>query len=542
MSPVSEGLKRRFDNFISETNDRQFFFGLAEYLQFINKVKGLKLIVENVKKDEGLKREEDKLEYVKLLAEEELRETKSKVLGIIEEIRNNKEPIEVKRKKDFLVYGYLEVQKILKGLKPFEDRMAFSSIGKLGEVYHAMSEILTLLVICGYADEVKEWVEVSARNSKQVSAFKYGGRYRAYLKVKEDFERRRQVSIYEAWTKLNEIYFAVYDALAYRAKLISKKELVRLQHFDQLTSELDALWTRKLFSQANSYHLLNRENYSVFAKRVHIYLLEVLGKFSTREEGKTAAAIAQTPAIGKSEKNPYQSLIDVIDILLKKIEITPKNRLTGNQIKIHVSETTLPQSILGIEELAQILGKLKESGCIGTTFKDNGVVSLNVKMPNDKGGVDQYGSTFSIFEPKKGLLIKERERWIAEGGGDGQPSIEQIERPYCIIEDKWGFLKFNKQGQKTKIGTTNSQSFKLLKSLTEPFGIAKSVDVVFEAIREGVKYKSKHGVYTSEIDKAQKVKLVGYAIKEVQKENKLRGRLVFKWGNLKEKIWLEYLG
>lgn len=119
---------------------------------------------------------------------------------------------------------------------------------------------------------------------------------------------------------------------------------------------------------------------------------------------------------------------------------------------------------------------------------------------------------------------------------------EQDKRPFCVIEGKWGFLKFNKQGQKVKIGTANSQSFKLLKSLTEPFGIAKSVDVVFEAIREGVKYKSKSGVYTSGIDKLQKIKLIEYAIKELQKGDKLQGKLAFKWDDMKAKIWLHYLG
>jgi len=119
---------------------------------------------------------------------------------------------------------------------------------------------------------------------------------------------------------------------------------------------------------------------------------------------------------------------------------------------------------------------------------------------------------------------------------------QQNIRPFCVIEGKWGFLKFSKQSQKVKIGGANSQPFKLLKCLTEPFGTAKSVDIVFETIRENVKQKSKSGVYTTGTDKAQKIKIIEYAIKELQKDNKLQGKLVFKWDDIKTKIWIEYLG
>jgi hypothetical protein len=129
-----------------------------------------------------------------------------------------------------------------------------------------------------------------------------------------------------------------------------------------------------------------------------------------------------------------------------------------------------------------------------------------------------------------------------ESAKDDSEIHGQDKRPFCVIEGKWGFLKFSKQGKKIKIGGTNSQSFKLLTSLTEPFGTAKSVDVVFEAIREGIKYKSKSGVYTSGIDRPQKITLIEYAIKELQKGDKLQGKLVFKWDDMKAKIWLQYLG
>jgi hypothetical protein len=115
-------------------------------------------------------------------------------------------------------------------------------------------------------------------------------------------------------------------------------------------------------------------------------------------------------------------------------------------------------------------------------------------------------------------------------------------RPYCEITKGWGYLKFSPKSQPIKIGKPNSQTFRLLQSLTEPFGIAKSVESVFEAIRENVKVKNKSGVYTGYTDKGQKLKLLSYAIKELQKDNKLQGKLEFKFDELKKRVWLDYTG
>jgi hypothetical protein len=124
------------------------------------------------------------------------------------------------------------------------------------------------------------------------------------------------------------------------------------------------------------------------------------------EETKTSATIPAIPS-NITGKNPYQALIDIIDILLIKIEITPKNRLTGNQIQIHISETSLPQNALGVEELTKILNTLKQSGSIADVNRSVGL--------------------FTISQPNKEILIKERERWVKKGGGEKQEQIQKIE-------------------------------------------------------------------------------------------------------------------
>ena len=97
-----------------------------------------------------------------------------------------------------------------------------------------------------------------------------------------------------------------------------------------------------------------------------------------------------------------------------------------------------------------------------------------------------------------------KEVWSQPNPTDVSRVQLQDKRTYCEVKGKLGFLKFNKQIAGVKIGSASAQPFKLLQCLTEPFGTAKTIDTIFEAIRENVKNKNKSGVYTSSIDKSQK--------------------------------------
>jgi hypothetical protein len=122
-----------------------------------------------------------------------------------------------------------------------------------------------------------------------------------------------------------------------------------------------------------------------------------------KDENKREQANIPNPVNGG--KNPYQNIIDIIDILLRKIEITPRNRLTG--LQLHVSETQLPQNTFGVQELQKILEALKEAGAIQA-------VARSVAM-------------FSVVEPDREALIKQREKWIQAGGNEVREVIQKIQ-------------------------------------------------------------------------------------------------------------------
>lgn len=107
--------------------------------------------------------------------------------------------------------------------------------------------------------------------------------------------------------------------------------------------------------------------------------------------------------------------------------------------------------------------------------------------------------------------------------------------PYTVTKDGWGYLKFGEHGKKKKIGKASSRHFKLLQTMLSPVGVSKTVESVFEAIRLP---KDKNDTHLSDWNTSatRKMKLIRYAIKELQKGNKLEGKIKFEFNDTKTQL------
>lgn len=125
---------------------------------------------------------------------------------------------------------------------------------------------------------------------------------------------------------------------------------------------------------------------------------------------------------------------------------------------------------------------------------------------------------------------------------EGKKKTQDGKKPFCIVENNWGYLKFDKYGEKIKIGTPKSRHFRLLECLLEPFGKAKTIEVVFDWIKL---LKDKKDSDLSGWDnykkKNRQIVIIQNAIKELQKGNKLRKKLAFEFDDIKTKIWIKSL-
>ena len=108
-------------------------------------------------------------------------------------------------------------------------------------------------------------------------------------------------------------------------------------------------------------------------------------------------------------------------------------------------------------------------------------------------------------------------------------------KPYCIVENGWGYLKFGKFGKKKKIGKPKSRPFHLLQCLLEPLETARTVDSVFEAIRLS-KDKDDSRLSGWNTSQTRKIEIIKNTIKELQKGNKLEGKIIFEFNEVNTKL------
>lgn len=176
--------------------------------------------------------------------------------------------------------------------------------------------------------------------------------------------------------------------------------------------------------------------------------------------------------------------------------------------------------------------------------KSHGAMKFSVSTPYDEYGEENIGSGAKIelnsekFEAVYLYLehIKQLKMADIEPGNRGQERKEQGSLPECIVEKGIGYLKFGKSGAKKKIGNVNSRPFRFLQATIEPLGVYKSVDAVFSAIWTE-KDTQDQALTNPAIAKARKVEIIkNSCIKELQKDNKLNGKIRFKFNTSKTQV------
>lgn len=100
--------------------------------------------------------------------------------------------------------------------------------------------------------------------------------------------------------------------------------------------------------------------------------------------------------------------------------------------------------------------------------------------------------------------------------------------PKCFIKEGVGFLKIT--GKKIKIGKEGTRKFKLLNCLCNPFGVAKTLETIFDAARlpkDGMD-SALLGAYRSTIRKQQIVENTFGEIQEIMRKAKMPDTLRLK--------------
>ncbi|MFH0968985.1 MAG: hypothetical protein V1804_00560 [Patescibacteria group bacterium] len=97
-----------------------------------------------------------------------------------------------------------------------------------------------------------------------------------------------------------------------------------------------------------------------------------------------------------------------------------------------------------------------------------------------------------------------------------------------LIENETGYFKFQKQGEKIKIGGKDTRHFRLLRLLCDPIDTARTIEVIFDSIKIP---RDKNDSMLNSFNNIQsinrKLEIVRFAIKELQKIKRIQGKLKF---------------
>lgn len=227
--------------------------------------------------------------------------------------------------------------------------------------------------------------------------------------------------------------------------------------------------------------------------------------------------------------------------LVDKINDARSITLTGKPVSIH--PTTDLDNQIRSEELQYLFEKLEKDEKVIQVIQESIPHLLNpsTKIP------DPY--LVEILKGFKEYVIKMHldpvYRRFAEGieAGTNLDTGEILTKnsPLCVVKNGIGYLQFGKSGKKKKISRSTARSFRLLQCLLEPLGVAKTIDSVFEAVRLP-KDKNDSRLSDWNTEKGRKIELISWTIKELQKGNKLEGKIKVSFNDMKTQVMANYSG
>ena len=251
----------------------------------------------------------------------------------------------------------------------------------------------------------------------------------------------------------------------------------------------------------------------------------------------------------KVVKKPFIDLIKTIrkyrllEFGISGITLVPKKEIPELVLKEYLPEL-LESGILNKFNESNIL-KLKKIGynnadeVLNKYYIEHNYKNTDcyVFSTTTKEKIDKCLSKITRSEEEiNGCVVEE----ISRDTNEIKNKVKQ--KPFVITSSKGGYLKFYKEGKRTFIGGIETRHFRLLQCLLEPLGAAKTVNAVFDSIKLPKDEKdSILSGYDERMIKNRKVTSIINSIKELQKRNKLRGKLFSKWDGGKNKIWIEFL-
>ncbi len=376
MNNVIDILRERYKSFIKEDNSCNFFFGLADYVRYIENNPDLYKIIEpEIKEKDRILKERDKLENKAI---QELNNCKKEIFKIIE---NNK-------------ISNSELEREIADLKLFEkEKDASGTIADNIERY--LWNIGKILYELGYKKELKKFINI---DNKKINIhfdnydFLLSNSLIERCELEKNINKLRQQKIWGSWDYLKYVPLIFLDRKESK-EIISKNDEGEIDISFNLYEQFRIIESDELSSQ-DTIQYINPEdlmkNYKLHTNKIHFYLIEKFTNYKENAElsDKKNKIIIDFQKGIYGEKNPEKYIYKISGKRLKIVKqlFESKINVPLNQL---VSNTGQSDGII-IKEIGNInkvfRKKLKLKKDLIVNLKTGGGYKLNTENFNIEGG------------------------------------------------------------------------------------------------------------------------------------------------------------
>ena len=276
MNSVIDNLKERYKSFIEEKEVRAFFFGLADYVRYIENAPILMDIIKSeLQEKEMLAKERDKYEKKAL---QELVVVKDELLEVVEKAEKEKKANE-------------ELKDALKELQRFEDGKIGMGGAKSSKIEDFLWDVGKALYGIGYKKELKKFID---ENPKTGNLFLDNKNFIFSKSIPQRVQSEKRIS-----NLRDKKIWGCWDYLQYVPPFwLDGKEWVEVipENSDNDIDRIcfDVYHLLKFIEKDNSRVVVpfidqekSIKDYRFYANRIHLYLLEKVDKKENRTATKS---------------------------------------------------------------------------------------------------------------------------------------------------------------------------------------------------------------------------------------------------------------
>ncbi len=276
MNNEIEILDRYYQSFINQKRDWDFFLGLADYVKYavetpeVNNI--LKYIIQAQNNDQK------RLEKYEQAVIEETKQAKKKLFKIIKKHK----------------ISYESLDRAIEEYQGYENGRILSSQTEAEALSNALMDVIRNLFNNNYKELVKDFAIEHKEIPNEVGKYTFSKTLNLYKKEKEIFKEKLETELWASWDNLTLVYSAVFKANEELEKLQQdKKDFFKAWNFLELTDEIKKIrdddMNRRTGIASNFKPIyFKRENYTIYATRIHNYLIQELSKKEVEKQEKKA--------------------------------------------------------------------------------------------------------------------------------------------------------------------------------------------------------------------------------------------------------------